>query len=76
MTHQLDVRPEPAARHHQLFFETWGALGAGESFDLVKDHDPKPRYCQLAAERAGESESQSVGEGPEVWRVRIGRTVS
>ncbi len=76
MTHQLDVRAEPAARHHQLISETGGALGAGESFDLVEDHDPKPLYCQLAAEHAGESEWQPVAKGPEVWRVRIGRTVS
>ena len=76
MTQQLDVRQEPPARRHQLIFETYGALAAGESFELVNDHDPKPLYYQFAAEHSGEFVWYPLEEGPEVWRVRIGRTVS
>jgi uncharacterized protein (DUF2249 family) len=74
MTHQLDVRPEPPARRHQLIFETYGALGTGESFELVNDHDPKPLYYQFAAEHPGEFEWEPLEQGPTTWRVRIGRT--
>lgn len=74
MTQQLDVRQEQPARRHQLIFETYGALPPGESFELVNDHDPKPLYYQFAAEHAGEFVWYPLEEGPEVWRVRIGRT--
>ena len=70
---QLDVRTEEPARRHQLIFETWGSLPVGESFELVNDHDPKPLYYQFAAEYPGEFSWEPLEEGPEVWRVRIGR---
>jgi uncharacterized protein (DUF2249 family) len=73
MTQQLDVRSEPPARRHQLIFETYGALAAGEAFELVNDHDPKPLYYQLAAEHTDQFTWEYLEQGPEVWRVRIGR---
>ena len=39
----------------------------------VNDHDPKLLCHQLAAENPGEFTWGYVEEGPEVWRVRIGR---
>lgn len=76
MTVELDVRPEIPARRHQLIFETYRSLEPGEAFELVNDHDPKPLYHQFAAEHAGEFEWTPVEEGPEVWRIRIARTVA
>ena len=76
MTKQLDVRAEQPARRHQLIFETYFSLGAGESFELVNDHDPKPLYYQFAAEHPGRFEWHPLEEGPETWRVQIGRTAS
>jgi uncharacterized protein (DUF2249 family) len=70
----LDVRTEPPARRHQLIFETFDGLTAGDGFELVNDHDPKPLYYQLEAEQTGRFSWQYLEEGPEVWRVRIGRT--
>ncbi|QDQ98335.1 DUF2249 domain-containing protein [Tomitella fengzijianii] len=69
----LDVRTEPPARRHQLIFESYGACGAGEGFVLVNDHDPKPLYYQFAAEHEGDFTWEYLEEGPETWRVRIGR---
>ena len=74
MTLELDVRAEAPARRHQLIFETYGALEPGSSFVLVNDHDPKPLYYQLAAEHTGEFAWEPLEEGPETWRIRIGRT--
>ncbi len=71
--HILDVRAEPPARRHAVIFETFEALDAGAGFELVNDHDPKPLYYQLAAERPGEFTWKDIEAGPEVWRVRIGR---
>lgn len=70
---QLDVRSEVPARRHHLIFETYGALAPGDAFVLVNDHDPRPLYYQLAAEHTGEFDWASLEDGPETWRVRIGR---
>jgi len=70
----LDVRSEEPARRHTLIFETYGALPQGSHFVLVNDHDPKPLYYQFAAEHAGQFTWEYLEEGPETWRVAIGRT--
>jgi uncharacterized protein (DUF2249 family) len=70
---QLDVRNEIPARRHTLIFETWNALESGSAFELVNDHDPKPLYYQFDAEHNGEFSWDYKEEGPEVWRVRIGK---
>lgn len=70
---QLDVRTLPPARRHGLIFETYAALSDGNGFVLINDHDPKPLYYQLAAEHPGQFSWDYLEEGPEVWRVRIGR---
>ncbi|MEX2454161.1 MAG: DUF2249 domain-containing protein, partial [Rhodospirillaceae bacterium] len=38
----IDVRTIPPVQRHPLIFETFEALGTGEFFELVNDHDPKP----------------------------------
>ncbi len=73
-TRQIDVRTIPPARRHALIFETFEALAPGEHFEIVVDHDPKPLYYQFAAERAGAFSWEYLADGPELWRVRIGRT--
>lgn len=70
---QLDVREEAPAQRHALIFDTYHRLATGEGFVLVNDHDPKPLYYQLEAEHGGQFSWDYLEEGPEVWRVRIGR---
>ena len=70
---QLDVRTQPPARRHELIFDTYDKLAPGEGFVLVNDHDPKPLYYQLAAEHPDQFSWDYLEQGPEVWRVRIGR---
>ena len=72
----LDVRDVPPARRHALIFETFEALSEGADFELVNDHDPKPLYYQFAAEHAGSFTWDYREQGPEVWRVRIGRSAT
>jgi len=69
----LDVRAEPPARRHDLIFESYDALAPGTGFVLVNDHDPKPLRYQFEAEHTGQFTWDYLEEGPEVWRVRIGR---
>lgn len=70
---ELDVRSEPPPRRHQLIFETYEALAAGDGFVLVNDHDPKPLRYQFEAEHTGEFTWEYLEQGPAAWRVRIGR---
>ena len=69
----LDLRAVPHAGRHTQIFETFEALAPGAGFELVNDHDPKPLSYQFAAERPGAFTWEYIEEGPEVWRVRIGR---
>ncbi|TWP36676.1 DUF2249 domain-containing protein [Leekyejoonella antrihumi] len=69
----LDVRTEIPKRRHELIFETFTDLTPGSAYVLVNDHDPKPLYYQFEAEHAGSYSWEYLEEGPEVWRVRIGR---
>jgi uncharacterized protein (DUF2249 family) len=69
----LDVRSEPPARRHELIFNTFETLARGDGFELINDHDPKPLYYQLEAEQTGNFSWKYLEQGPEVWRVEIGR---
>lgn len=69
----IDVRTILPAQRHPLIFQTFEALAPGEAFELVNDHNPKPLYYQFAAERAGEFTWDDLEQGPQVWRVRIGK---
>lgn len=69
----LDVRAEAPKRRHELIFETFGTLPVNDGYVLVNDHDPKPLKYQFEAENAGEFSWEYLEQGPEVWRVRIGR---
>lgn len=65
----IDVRPIMPKERHPLLFQTFDNLAAGESFELVNDHDPKPLYYQFMAERPGELGWEYLEEGPDTWRV-------
>lgn len=69
----LDIRQTPPRDRHPLIFRRFDALGAGEAFVLVNDHDPKPLFYQFNAERAGAFTWDYVERGPESWQVRIGK---
>ena len=70
----VDVRTLAPRDRHPLIFGTFNALAPGEEFMLVNDHDPKPLYYQFQAELGGQFLWDYVESGPEVWKVRIGKT--
>ena len=69
----LDVRDMAPRIRHPKIFETFDALAPGTAFVLVNDHDPKPLFYQFEAERKGTFRWRYLEEGPEVWRVEIGK---
>ena len=70
---KVDVRSLIPAQRHAKIFELVNKLAPGGSFILVNDHDPKPLYYQLSAERANLGEWNYLESGPETWQVRISK---
>ena len=70
---ELDVRPLPPAQRHALIFRKFDALQPGQAFTLINDHDPKPLYYQLNFEYRGSLVWDYIEQGPEVWRVNVGK---
>jgi len=74
MTEQIvDVREIRPAERHPLIFGTFEGLQPGQAFILVNDHEPRPLYYQFKFEREGTFVWEPLEEGPQVWRVRIGK---
>lgn len=72
-TATVDVRSIAPRDRHPLIFSTFTGLVAGQTMQLVNDHDPKPLYYQFQAERTGEFTWDYLQQGPREWRVRIGK---
>lgn len=61
---------EPKQKHPQIFIQ-YDELLAGEGFIIHNDHDPKPLYYQLIAERGNHFHWEYLMKGPEYWDVSI-----
>ncbi len=72
----LDIRPLPPAQRHALIFQRFASLQPGEAFVLINDHDPKPLYYQFKFEYEGQFSWDYLEQGPEAWRVQIGRAAA
>lgn len=70
----LDVRPIPHGQRHPQIFRRYARLAPGESFVLVNNHDPKPLRREFSATHDGEFTWEYLENGPEQWRIRIGRS--
>lgn len=69
----VDVRPLLPREKHPLIFRTFDGLASGEHMLLVNDHDPMPLKYQFEFERPGQYSWKPVMEGPEEWRIEIGK---
>ncbi|MCW7537900.1 DUF2249 domain-containing protein [Aquabacterium sp. A7-Y] len=69
----LDVRPLLPRDRHARIFQTLDRLTPGGALELLNDHDPIPLYHHLQAQYPGRYSWQVLEQGPDVWRVRIGR---
>lgn len=72
-TTTIDVRTIIPRERHPLILSTFNNLAPGDAFLLVNDHDPKPLYYQFKAELGKQFDWEYLENGPEVWKVRIGR---
>ena len=67
----LNARDLAPRFRHERIFATFLNLKPAEAFILL--NDPKPLYCQFQGGHNGQFSWEYMEQGPEVWRVRIGR---
>lgn len=73
-TPTIDVREIAHADRHPRIFAMFESLELGTSLILVADHDPVHLRQQFAARWTGQFSWEYLEQGPEVWRIEIGRT--
>lgn len=69
----LDVTQIEPRFKHPTIFEKFDDLVADTAFLIHNDHDPKPLYYQLLAERGKVFTWDYLESGPEIWKVKIGK---
>ncbi len=69
----LDARRLDRSVKHATIIAAVAALEPGESLVLANDHDPKPLRAQLAEREPGQLTWEYLAEGPEIFRIQIGR---
>lgn len=72
----LDLREVPRPQRHPLVFARLDALGVGESFELINDHDPIPLHRQIDTMRRGQAEWSYLERGPEFFHIRVHRAAA
>jgi regulator of cell morphogenesis and NO signaling len=71
--HTLDVTGIAPRLKHPTIFQHFDALQEGEAFVIHNDHDPKPLYYQLLAERGNIFNWEYIVQGPDVWEIRVAK---
>lgn len=66
---------EPKLKHPTVF-QFFDVLPRGEKFIIDNDHDPKPLYYQLLAERGQTFEWLYLQQGPDRWKVQITKSLA
>jgi len=71
----LDVTQiEPRLKHPSIF-NKFDDLSEGDAFVIHNDHDPKPLYYQLIAERGEVFDWQYLLSGPQIWEIKITKLI-
>lgn len=63
---------EPRFKHSTIF-EKFDSKVPGDALIIHNDHDPKPLYYQLLAERGQTFTWEYLENGPEIWKVKIAK---
>ncbi|HZJ19026.1 MAG TPA: DUF2249 domain-containing protein [Pricia sp.] len=67
----LDVTIIEPRLKHPTVFARFDELKAGETLTLHNDHDPRPLYYQLVAQRGEILTWDYLEQGPDRWKVKI-----
>jgi uncharacterized protein (DUF2249 family) len=69
----INVPDYPPREKHPTIFNGFDELKSGEFMQIVNDHDPRPLQYQFMMERTDEFTWEYLEQGPETWRVAIGK---
>jgi uncharacterized protein (DUF2249 family) len=69
----IHVPDYPPREKHATIFRTFDRLNSGEFMQIVNDHDPRPLLYTFMHERTEKFVWEYLEEGPELWKVSIGR---
>lgn len=72
-TAKVDARLYEPKDKHPVILKTFNDLESGEKMELVNDHDPRPLHYMFLAEMPDQFTWEYLEQGPEVWRVAIGK---
>ncbi|MEK6781612.1 MAG: DUF542 domain-containing protein [Bacteroidota bacterium] len=72
----LDVAQLLPRLKHPTIFQRFDALPPGGEFVIDTDHDPKPLYYQMLAERGKTFSWKYLQEGPDRWKVHISKLLT
>jgi regulator of cell morphogenesis and NO signaling len=67
----IDVTKIEPRLKHPTIFNSFDALTEGNAILIHNDHDPKPLYYQLIAERGNIFSWSYIASGPAIWEVEI-----
>lgn len=70
----IDLRQVAPPARHSLIFSTFAALLPGQTLELINDHDPQPLNEQFQIRSPGLFSWSYLEQGPQVWRVQIGKS--
>ena len=69
--YELNVTQLEPRLKHSTIFKCFDRLQPGEGFCIINDHDPKPLYYQMIAERGNVFTWKYEETGPIWWRVEV-----
>lgn len=67
----LDLRDLDGPEKHPTIHDMFDDLGPGQALTIVNDHDPKPLYSELQAERADRFDADRYRAYEADERVRV-----
>lgn len=70
----VDARNLAPQVRHSTIFQIFDDLAAGQQFILTNDHEPRPLFYQFQNERPGQFTWEYLEQGPETWRIAIGKS--
>ncbi|MBS0302810.1 MAG: DUF2249 domain-containing protein [Proteobacteria bacterium] len=70
---EIDVRMIAPHERHARLFDQFDGLLPGEAFVIINDHNPVPLRRQLDSRSPGELQWRYLQDGPDLWRVQIGK---
>lgn len=71
---KMDIRTLPPVKRHQVLLDLFRNLPAGESFEFINDHDPKPLYYSFRAMFGDAVGWEYLQKDPGEWKIRVAKT--